>query len=70
MNDSAKQLLIALLLIGAGLISPSNGVDDKMDRDLLQMLTRTVIIIIAALAIFLLYKRVFEQKKLTRTKTK
>jgi len=68
MNDATKQLLIALLLIGVGLISPSNGVDDKVDRDLLQMLTQTVIIMISGIAIFLIYKKFFLQKKLNKTK--
>ncbi len=62
MNDATKQLLIAFLLIGVGLLSPSNGVDDKMDHDLLQMLTQTAIIIVSATAIFLIYKRFFLQK--------
>ena len=66
MNDTIKQLLVALLLVVAGLISPSNGVDDKMNRDLLPMLTQTGIIMMSGIVIFVIYKRFFVQKEINK----
>ena len=63
MNDGIKQLLVGLLLLGAGLISPSNGLDDKIDREPLHMLIQATIIMFAGLAIYFTYKRIFLKRK-------
>jgi hypothetical protein len=64
MTEPIKQLLVALLLIGAGLISPSNGVDDKIECDLFPMLTETAIIMILAIGVLLIFKRFSQENKL------
>jgi hypothetical protein len=63
MKDITKQLLVGLLLLGAGLLSPSNGVDDKVDREPLQMLVETSAIILAAVSLFLMYRFLVTPKK-------
>lgn len=49
-----NHLFAGLLLIVAGLISPSNGVDDRVDNSPLEMLSKVTMIIFSALAIYLL----------------
>jgi hypothetical protein len=63
MKEITKQLLVGLLLLGAGLLSPSNGVDDKVDREPLQMLVETSAIILAAVSLFLMYRFLVTPKK-------
>lgn len=68
-NDMLKQVLLFIMLLGAGLVSPSNGVDDKVDRLPLQMLFETIIIILAVLSIHFVYRyvgfrRYFSKKRL------
>lgn len=68
-NDMLKQVLLLIMLLGAGLVSPSNGVDDKVDKLPLQMLFETFIIILAVLSIHFLhrqdgFKRYFLKKRL------
>ncbi len=45
-------LFTGLLLMGAGLISPSNGVDDAVQREPLEMLAETMLIIFSAVLIY------------------
>ena len=64
-----KQVLLLIMLLGAGLVSPSNGVDDKGDKLPLQMLFETFIIILAVLSIYFLhrqgrFRRYFLKKRL------
>ena len=68
-NDMLKQVLLLIMLLGAGLVSPSNGVDDKVDKPPLQMLFETFIIILVVLSIHFLhrqggFKRYFLKKRL------
>jgi divalent metal cation (Fe/Co/Zn/Cd) transporter len=51
-------LFTGLLLLGAGLLSPSNGVDDKVDRQPLDMLAETVLIICSAVVIYWVIRQV------------
>lgn len=57
MNHGIKQLAVAVLLLAAGLLSPSNGIDDKVDRTPLHILTVTILIMAAAVGIFLIAKK-------------
>ena len=52
-----KQILLLMMLLGAGLVSPSNGVDDKVDRLPLQMLFETFIIILVVLCVYFLFRQ-------------
>lgn len=70
MSDITKQLLIALLLMGTGLISPSNGIDDKVDHGVLDMLLVTAISIISVAVMFLIFKWFISQYKITISKIK
>lgn len=45
-------LFTGLLLLGAGLISPSNGVDDAVQREPMEMLAETILIILSAVLIY------------------
>jgi len=45
-------LFTGLLLLGAGLISPSNGVDDAVQREPLEMLAETMLIILSGVLIY------------------
>ena len=68
-NDMLKQVLLLIMLLGAGLVSPSNGEDDKGDKLPLQMLFETFIIILAVLSIYFLhrqgrFRRYFLKKRL------
>ncbi|MBS1542922.1 MAG: hypothetical protein JST14_04775 [Bacteroidetes bacterium] len=54
--NSLKQLLLAACLLTAGLISPSNGVDEGFRRDPAEMLVETLLIIAACLITYLLVR--------------
>ncbi len=51
-KQSFGLLCTGLLLLGAGLISPSNGVDDAVQREPLEMLAETILIILSAVLIY------------------
>lgn len=51
-KQSFGLLFTGLLLLGAGLISPSNGVDDAVQREPLEMLAETILIILSAVLIY------------------
>jgi hypothetical protein len=61
-KETIKQLLVGILLLGAGLISPSNGIDDKVDREPLQMLIETGIIILIAILLYSAYHFLLEPR--------
>ena len=68
-NNMLKQVLVLIMLLGAGLVSPSNGVDDKVDKPPLLMLFEMVIIIFVVLSIYFLFRqggfrRYFVKKRL------
>jgi hypothetical protein len=45
------------MLIAAGLVSPSNGVDDKISGEPSQMLTRAAVILLSIILVYLLAKK-------------
>ena len=45
------------MLLAAGLISPSNGVDDKVSKDPLTMLLETVTIVLVISSAYILFKK-------------
>lgn len=58
-----RQLFVGFLLLGTGLISPSNGIDEKADRDPLHMLMVTAIIMITSVVIYVITQKLFQIKK-------
>lgn len=52
-----KQLMVMLLLFGAGVISPSNGVDDLVIKNPSVMLMETALIILVATIAILIFKQ-------------
>lgn len=52
-----KQIIVMLLLLGAGLISPSNGVDDLVIKNPATMLLETAVIILLTTIAILVFKR-------------
>ncbi|MBX7127238.1 MAG: hypothetical protein K1X47_16200 [Cyclobacteriaceae bacterium] len=48
-----KQLLTGLLMLAAGLISPSNGVDEGIVRDPVAMLLETLLVVAVAVLVYM-----------------
>ncbi|WP_428666489.1 hypothetical protein [Runella sp.] len=48
-------LLISILLIVAGTLSPSNGVDAKSYKTPLELITTTLITVLAGVAVYLVW---------------
>lgn len=63
MKEPIKQLMVGLLLLATGLLSPSNGIDDKVNRDPVQMLIETILIIAAAITLYLILQKFFLSQK-------
>jgi len=64
MKDALKQFLVASLFLVGGLLSPSNGLDDKVDADPLSMLAVAGTAIVVGLVANQLYQRyVLSNKK-------
>lgn len=57
-SPNVRQLVVGLLLLGVGLISPSNGVDDKVNMRPAQMLFETFLIIGVGLLAYFIYRQV------------
>lgn len=58
-----KSLFVAILLIVAGLISPSNGVDDRTYKTPLEMLTVILVVIFAAVTIYVVWNLIEKYKE-------
>ena len=54
--DSLKQLLVAACLLTAGVISPSNGVDEGLRRDPTEMIVETLLIVAVCSVLYLLIR--------------
>lgn len=63
MKDAFKQLLVAILFLVGGLLSPSNGLDDKVERDPVTMLGIAGAVILIALGVHQVYQRYFLTNK-------
>ena len=53
-----QALVVALMLIVAGLVSPSNGVDDKISGSPSTMLMRAVVIIFTTMLLYFVGKKI------------
>ena len=58
-----KSLFVAILLIVAGLISPSNGVDDRTYKTPLEMLTVILVVVFAAVTIYVVWNLIEKYKE-------
>lgn len=65
--NNAKSLLVSILLIVAGLISPSNGVDDRSYKTPVEMVLIVAIVLVATTLIYLLSTRVEKQSETTQS---
>ena len=65
--NNAKSLLVSILLIVAGLISPSNGVDDRSYKTPVEMVLIVAIVLVATTLIYLLSTRVEKQSEATQS---
>ncbi|MBA2612817.1 MAG: hypothetical protein H0U95_12650 [Bacteroidetes bacterium] len=52
--NNLKSLFVSILLIVAGLISPSNGVDDRSYKTPLEILSILTIVVVATTLIYLI----------------
>ncbi len=57
-----KPLFVAILLIAAGLISPSNGLDDSTKKTPLEMLTTVFYVVFSTMTIYAV-SRLIEKRK-------
>lgn len=62
-----KPLLFALLLIVAGTISPSNGVDDRVNKTPLELLITMLVIVSVGLAVYFIWNRIEKNKESIKT---
>ncbi len=65
--NNAKSLLVSILLIVAGLISPSNGVDDRSYKTPLEMVLIVAIVLVATTLIYLVSTLVDKQSETTQS---
>ncbi len=47
---------VCILLIVAGTLSPSNGVDDKSNKSPLELITTMLVVVSAGLIVYLIWK--------------
>lgn len=65
-----QPLFLALLLILAGTLSPSNGVDDRIYKTPLELLTTMLVIMFAVLAIYFIWNNIEKHKESLKTNYK
>ncbi|HRF99951.1 MAG: hypothetical protein U0W65_15940 [Bacteroidia bacterium] len=57
-----KPLFTTILLIVAGLVSPSNGVDDKKNKSATEILVEVIFVIVAVTLIYLITSLIISYK--------
>jgi divalent metal cation (Fe/Co/Zn/Cd) transporter len=62
-----KSLFVSIILILAGFISPSNGLDDATHKSPKQMLYAIAIIIVSIVSIYLVWTALENYKKESKT---
>ncbi len=65
--NNLKSLFVAILLVLAGLISPSNGVDDRTNKTPLESLTIMFVAIIAGTTAYLVWNSIEKYKEASKT---
>ena len=65
-----QSLFATILLIVAGTISPSNGVDDKIHKSPLELITTMLIIVSAGIAVYIIWNWIEKQKLEVKTNYK
>ncbi len=63
MKSLLKQLFVALMLLLAGAISPSNGVDDRVNRQPVEMLIETFVIIAIGVLAYLIHQHLSTHRR-------
>jgi divalent metal cation (Fe/Co/Zn/Cd) transporter len=66
-NINLKPLFVSIILILAGIISPSNGLDDAIHKSPYQILSTIFIVIISAVSIYLLWSALENYKKTSKS---
>ena len=61
-----KPLFVAILLIIAGIFSPSNGVDDRSYKTPLELITTMIIVFTAGLAVYFILILVEKRKEASK----
>ena len=69
-NSNIQSLFVAILLIIAGTASPSNGVDDRVNKTSFELITTMLIIIFAGLAVYFVWNWFEKPKKSIETNYK
>ena len=64
--NNLKSLLVGILLITAGLLSPSNGVDDRTYKTPLESLTIMFIVIIVGSTSYIIWNLIEKYKESTK----
>ncbi len=65
--NNLKSLFVAILLVVAGLISPSNGVDDRTYKTPLESLTIMFVAIIAGATAYLIWNSIEKYNEASKT---
>lgn len=66
-KTNLKPLFVSIILILAGIISPSNGLDDTIHKSPYQILSTIFIVIISAVSIYLLWSALENYKKTSKS---
>lgn len=66
-KTNLKPLFVSIILILAGIISPSNGLDDAIHKSPYQILSTIFIVIISAVSIYLLWSALENYKKTSKS---
>lgn len=66
-KTNLKLLFVSIILILAGIISPSNGLDDAIHKSPYQILSTIFIVIISAVSIYLLWSALENYKKTSKS---
>ena len=69
-NTSLRSILIAVILILAGMISPSNGVDDSVRKTPYQILTAIFMVIVSVVSIYLIWTAIENYREVSKTNSK
>ena len=66
-NINLKPLFVSVILILAGIIAPSNGLDDKIRKSPYQILSTIFIVLASAASIYLIWTAIENYKKTSKT---
>jgi divalent metal cation (Fe/Co/Zn/Cd) transporter len=66
-KTNLQPLFVAIILILAGTLSPSNGIDDRVNKTPLELIITALVIVFAALTVYFIWNRIEKYKESQKT---